>query len=190
MADLTFLVLGWYSVLMSNLSFPFYFVHTSFIYKISISYESTRAWNYSWTKSSQNRQKTTKEQKMMPNSRGIIIMSGIQFLWSELCSSSGTVCVLCQFRRCSSTAQQGWAPNHSKWSRHFSYLVYNLLIPKIMFSRSRLMSVIHLVSPEVDLQMNSWIVLAWRHIDTEVVRSTTHIPTWIATLLLFVFLNL
>lgn len=77
-----------------------------------------------------------------------------------------------------------------KWSRHFSYLVYNLLIPKIMFSRSRLMSVIHLVSPDVDLQMNSWIVLAWRHIDTEVVRSTTHIPTWIATLLLFVFLNL
>lgn len=130
MADHTFLVLGWYSVLMSNLSFPFYSVHTSFVYKISISYESTRAWNYSWTKSSQNRQKTTKEQKMLPNSRGIIIMSGIQFLWSELCSSSGAVCVLCQFRRCSSTAQQGWAPNHSKVVQIFQLLSLSLVNSK------------------------------------------------------------
>lgn len=130
MADHTSLVLGWYSVLMSNLSFPFYSVHTSFVYKISISYESTRAWNYSWTKSSQNRQKTTKEQKMMPNSRGIIIMSGIQFLWSELYSLSGTVCVLCQFRRCSSTAQQGWAPNHSKVVQTFQLLSLSLVNSK------------------------------------------------------------
>lgn len=189
MTDETFPVLDWYSVLMSNLSFPFSSDPNSFRHKISIGYESTRAWSYSWTKSPQSSQKTTNEQKIASNSRGILIMAGIQLLWSELCSSSA----LCVFFVSSGDApalvSKGEFQITVKWSRHFCYLVYNLLIP-IMFSQSRLMSAIHLVSSEVDLQMNSQIVLAWRHIDTEVVQSTIHIPTRIVTLLLFVFLNL
>lgn len=44
-------------------------------------------------KISQNSQKATNEQKIEPKGKGsIIIMLGIQLLWTQLCSSSGTLC--------------------------------------------------------------------------------------------------
>lgn len=157
---------------------------------MSISYESTRTWSHSRKKKVL---RIAKRQQL--NKR--------YHLWAKTSSS----CWTCSFyghscaplvTPCKFFVNPGAAPVlvskavfqiTVKWSKHFSHLVYKLLIPKLMFSQKQTYECDTFGEFKIDLQMNSRSILTWRHVGAEVASSTIYILAWIATLLLFVFLD-